>query len=65
MKFVTEIINYSIDFYVKADSDYKYQFTKIEIELNDGTKVKQWAAWELWAAYRGSSVTHYAIESLL
>lgn len=65
LKFVTEIINYSIDFYVKADSDYKYQFTKIEIELNDGTKVKQWAAWELWAAYRGSSVTHYAIESLL
>ncbi len=65
LKFVTEIINYSIDFYVKAECDYKHQFTEIEIELNDGTKVKQWAAWELWAAYRGSSVTHYAIESLL
>ena len=65
LKFVTEIINYSIDFYVKAECDYKHQFTEIEIELNDGTKVKQWAAWEFWAAYRGSSVTHYAIESLL
>lgn len=65
LKFVTEVINYSIDFYVKTECDYKHKFTEIEIELNDGTKVKQWAAWELWAAYRGSSVTHYAIESLL
>lgn len=65
LKFVTEVINYSIDFYVNAECDYKHQFTEIEIELNDGTKVKQWAAWELWAAYRGSSVTHYALESLL
>jgi len=65
LKFVTEIINYSIDFYVKSECEYKHQFTEIEIELNDGTKVKQWAAWELWAAYRGSSVTHYAIEALL
>jgi hypothetical protein len=65
LKFVTEIINYSIDFYVKAECDYKHQFTEIEIELNDGTKVKQWAAWELWTAYRGSGVTHDAIESLL
>ncbi|MCA6364027.1 MAG: hypothetical protein IM638_13385 [Bacteroidetes bacterium] len=65
LKFVTEIINYSIDFYVKAECNKKYQFIEIEIELNDGTKVKQWAAWELWAAYRGVSVTHSAIESLL
>lgn len=65
LKFVTEFINYSIDFYVAAKCDYKHKITQTEIELNDGTIVKQWAAWELWAAYRGISVTHYAIESLL
>ncbi len=65
LEFVTEIINYSIDFYVNANCDYKHQFTEIELELNDGTKVKQWAASEFWAAYRGFSSTHGAIESLL
>lgn len=65
LKFITEFINYAVDFYVSAECDYKHEITQIELELNDGTPIKQWAAWELWAAYRGSSVTHYAIESLL
>ncbi|MFB6305845.1 MAG: hypothetical protein ABEH43_02450, partial [Flavobacteriales bacterium] len=65
LKFITEFINYAVDFYTSADCDYKHEITQIELELNDGTIIKQWAAWELWAAYRGSSVTHYAIESLL
>ena len=50
---------------LNANCEYKHKISQIEIELNDGTKVKQWAAWELWAAYRGSSVTNYALESLL
>lgn len=65
LKFVTDTINYSIAFYVNAECDFKYQVTEVEIELNDATRVKQWAAWEFWAAYRGLSVTHYALESLL
>lgn len=65
LKFIVDFINYSVEFYVKADCNYKHQISQIEIELNDGTVVKQWAAWELWAAYRGSSVTCYALESLL
>jgi hypothetical protein len=65
LKFIIDFINYSVDFYVKASCEYKHNISQLEIELNDGTVVKQWAAWELWAAYRGSSVTNYALESLL
>lgn len=65
LKFITEFINYAVDFYASAECNYKHKITQIELELNDGTIIKQWAAWELWAAYRGLSVTHYAIESLL
>ncbi|MBF0227423.1 MAG: hypothetical protein HQK76_18415, partial [Desulfobacterales bacterium] len=57
--------NYSVEFYINAVCDYKHKISQIEIEVNDGTVVKQWATWELWAAYRGSSVTNYALESLL
>ncbi len=65
LKFIIDFINYSVEFYVNASCEYKHKISQIEIELNDGTIVKQWAAWELWAAYRGSSVTNYALESLL
>jgi hypothetical protein len=65
IKFITQFINYSVDFYNKADCEYKHRISQIEIKLNDGSTIKQWAAWELWGAYRGVSVTHYAIESIL
>lgn len=65
LKFFIDFINYSVDFYVNATCEYKHKISQIEIELNDETIVKQWAAWELWAAYRGSSVTNYALESML
>lgn len=65
MKFIIDFINYSVEFYVKASCEYKHNISQIEIELNDGTVVEKWAAWELWAAYRGSSVTNYALESML
>ena len=65
LKFIVDFINYSVEFYVNATCEYKHKISQIEIELNDGTVIKQWAAWELWAAYRGSSVTNYALESLL
>jgi len=65
LKFFVDFINYSVEFYVNATCEYKHKISQIEIELNDGTVVKLYAAWELWAAYRGSSVTNYAFESLL
>lgn len=65
LKFIIDFINYSVEFYVNATCEYKHKISQIEIEQNDGTKTKLYAAWELWAAYRGLSVTNYALESLL
>jgi acetolactate synthase small subunit len=65
LKFIIDFINYSVEFHVKAPNTYKNKIYRIEIEQNDGTKTKLYAAWELWAAYRGLSVTNYALESLL
>ncbi|MFJ1353827.1 hypothetical protein ACILDV_06900 [Capnocytophaga canimorsus] len=65
LKFIVDFINYSVEFYVNATCEHKHKISQIEIELNDGTIVKQWAARELWEAYRGLSVTNYALESLL
>jgi hypothetical protein len=65
LKFIIDFINYSVDFYVNTTCEHKHKISEIEIKLNDGTIVKQWAAWELWAAYRGLSVTNDALESLL
>lgn len=65
VKFITEFLNYSVDFYINANCEYKHEIKQIEIECNDGTIIKQWGAFELWVAFRGASVTHYAIESIL
>jgi hypothetical protein len=65
LKFIIDFINYSVEFYVNATCEYKHKIYQIELEQNDGTKIKLYAAWELWAAYRGLSVTNYALESLL
>ena len=65
LKFIIDFINYSVEFYVNATCEYKHKISQIEIEQNDGTKTKLYAAWELWAVYRGLSVTNYALESLL
>ncbi|PZP48327.1 MAG: hypothetical protein DI598_10070, partial [Pseudopedobacter saltans] len=65
LKFIIDFINYSVEFYVNATCEYKHKICQIELEQNDGTKIKLYAAWELWAAYRGLSVTNNALESLL
>jgi len=65
LKFIVEFLNYCIDFYASVECEYKHKIEKIKIELEDGTIIEQWGAWELWGAYRGSSVTHYGIECIL
>ncbi len=65
IKFITEFINYSVNFYVKAKCRYKHEISELNITMNDGTVVKQWGGWELWVAYRGISVTDYLLECLL
>jgi len=64
LNFLVDILNYSIEFYLKADCD-KQEMIQVEIELNDGTKLKQWGNTLLWSAYRGGSMTNKLLESLL
>ncbi|MDD5472714.1 MAG: hypothetical protein PHU34_01060 [Candidatus Methanoperedens sp.] len=64
-KFIVDFVNYSVESFVNSDFEYKKDIVQLEIELNDGTVSKQWGSWELWAAYRGLSVTNYLLESLL
>jgi archaellum biogenesis ATPase FlaH len=65
LEFIVEFVNYSVDFYANADCDYKHEIYQINVELNDGTIIKQWANEELWLAFRGLSVTHYGLECIL
>lgn len=65
MKFIVDFINYSVDFYVNAQCEHKHNISELEIELKDGNVDKKLASVELWAAYRGFSVTNYLLESLL
>lgn len=66
VQFICEFLNYSVDFYIhEEDCDYKRPLIQIQVRLNDGTIVNQWGNPALWTAYRGLSVTHYLIESIL
>ncbi|WP_320120847.1 hypothetical protein [uncultured Sphaerochaeta sp.] len=65
LKLIIDFLNYSVEFYVKNSCEHKHDISRLKIELNEGTVVEEWAAWELWAAYRGMSVTNYVLESLL
>ena len=63
--FIVEFVSYSVESFVNSDFERKEGIVELDIELNDGNTVKQWGSWELWAAYRGLSVTNYLLESLL
>lgn len=65
LEFLVQFINYSVGFYAQAKCQYKHQLEELEFELPDGTMKKLWGTGELWVAYRGISVTHYLLESLL
>jgi hypothetical protein len=65
LDFIIDFLNYSVEFYVHADCEYKHEIGQIEMELNDGTIMKKWGSCELWESFRGLSVTNYLMESLL
>ncbi|MGQ3132880.1 MAG: ATP-binding protein [Flavobacteriales bacterium] len=65
LKFIIDFINYSVEFYVNATCEYKYEISQIEMEQKDGTLAKKYASLELWTAYRGASRTNDVLESLL
>lgn len=63
--FIVDFINYMTKSY--ADSEYSKSdnLEKFEIILNDGSKTEQYGNSFLWCAYRGTSVTHDLLVSIL
>jgi hypothetical protein len=66
LKFYYQVFNHSIDWYVHPRlPDPLEPAWKIELTFADGTVHKQWANPRLWNAYRGLSVSPYALQSML
>ncbi|MBL7839210.1 MAG: ATP-binding protein [Cyclobacteriaceae bacterium] len=65
VKFCVDLLNYSIDYYRNAKCERHLNLEEITLTMKDDSHVKQWGCFELWAAHRGLSVTHYLIESIL
>jgi hypothetical protein len=65
IKFIVEFLNYSVNTYYTTAHEYKKELQYVSITLNSGSTIKQLGNWELWVAYRGLSVTHYLLESIL
>ncbi|MEZ5673233.1 MAG: hypothetical protein R3E08_12990 [Thiotrichaceae bacterium] len=75
--FILEILNKAADNYAHSNLDHptRYQHLrvgaleplveKVEIQLNDGTIVKQYCSGRLWLAYRGHSVVPYLLQCAL
>ena len=68
LDFIIELLNKAADKYAHSDLEYpqypshrttehaKPQIEQVEIQLNDGSSVKQYCSVRLWQAYRGHSV---------
>lgn len=65
LEFIVNFLNYCIDFYRNSNYEHKYEMWQVEMLFPNGEKKLLWASSVLWQAYRGLSVTHYAIISLL
>lgn len=65
INYIIEFTNYMTKSY--ADSEYSENdnLEKIELTLNDGSKMEQYANSYLWCAYRGTNVTHDLLVSIL
>ena len=68
LDFIIELLNKAADKYAHSDLEYphylghrttghaKPQIEQVELQLNDGSSVKQYCSGRLWQAYRGHSV---------
>lgn len=66
LKFYYRVFNHSIDWYVHPRLPQPLEPAwEIELTFADGTVHKQWGNPRLWAAYRGLSVSPYALQSML
>jgi len=77
LDFLLKLFNITAEKYAHSDLDDASRYAaelaqhevssaeQIEICLSDGTAIKQYASWRLWAGYRGHSVTPYLLQSAL
>ena len=65
ISFVTNFVNYSIDFYINSEYGKEHPLEKIILILEDGTEVIQYGDGSIWAIYRGHMTTHHLLECLL
>lgn len=65
LTFTIDFINYAVESYVNSTNEYKHEINIIELKSAEGVVRNKFSAWELWAAFRGRSVTHYWLESVL
>ena len=66
LDFYYQVFNHSIDWYVHPRMPSPLEPAwEIELTFADGTVQKQWGNVQLWTAYRGLSVSPYALQSML
>jgi len=63
--FICEFTNYITSSYKDSDFGVKDEVKKIIIKLNDGSENTVYGNEFLWNAYRGTTVTHNLLESIL
>lgn len=63
--FICSFTNYITSSYKDSDYSKKEDLKKIKINLNNGKENIQYGNEYLWNAYRGTTVTHYLLESIL
>jgi len=66
ISFVTNFINYSVDFFMQSDYAKEHPLEKLTLQFQDGKEGIQYGDLDLWIAYRGLATRiHTLIESLL
>src|SRR6185312_10665223 len=66
LQFYYQVFNHSVDWYAHPRLPEPLEPAwEIELTFADGTVHKQWGNPRLWAAYRGLSVSPYALQSML
>ena len=65
IKFIVDFTNYITLSYKDSEYGKKEELKTIQLQLNNGDTVLQYGNHFLWCAYRGTTVTHYLLESIL
>lgn len=63
--FVTNFINYSVDYYSNSEYGKENPLQEVTLHFEDGKQKTQYGDSDLWSAYRGTGRTHTLLECLL